>query len=160
MRGIFYCLLAALLLPAAACGGSPAAQGDVGGNLTLRRDAPHAAGLLDAPVRARYCARDSILWLVAVDRHWSAAIALRTAHPYATHYEVTSRLGGAASATIGARDIGDSIRPAVTSLHGTVELERSPLAGRFSFETGDSAKQRFSGSFKAERADTNGCGAQ
>ena len=159
MRGIFSFLAPLSLVVLAACPGGADAHADLGGNLSLKRESPRPAGLLDAPVRARYCARDSVLWLVAVDREWTAAIALRTGKPWGRHFIVTSRLAGLDSGSIAVRPIADSIGPAVTAARGTLDLSGDSLSGRFAFESGsDSTLQRFSGVFKAMRADTNGCG--
>ena len=158
MRGMFCFLGAGLLASAAACRGRPA-QEDVGGNLTLRRISPNATTLVDAPVRARYCPRDSVLWLVAVGDRWTAALSMRTGRPWSAHFTVAGRLGGLDSAAIGARPIADSIGTAIIAQRGTIDLEGDSVRGRFRFDTKvDSAMQRYSGTFRAMRTDTTGCG--
>ena len=158
MRGIFCFVGAVVLASVAACGGRPA-QEDVGGNLTLRRDAPNPTTLVDAPVRARYCPRDSVLWLVAVGNRRTAAVSMRAGKPWPKHFTVTERLGGPDSAAIGARPIADSIGTAIIAQGGTIDLDGDSLQGRFALvTTADSTTQRYSGTFRAMRADTTGCG--
>jgi hypothetical protein len=159
MRGIFSFLLPAAVLAAASCRQAPAAAG-ASASLTLRRVSPRAATLVDGPARARYCGRDSVLWFVAIGSRWTGAISLRTPRPWATHFVVQQGLKGVDSAAIAARPIADSVGVAIVAERGTVDLTRGDtVSGQFSFETGsDSTLQRFSGSFRAVRPDSTGCG--
>ena len=157
MRGIFYCLAIPAVLAGCRRGAAPAA--DARGHLVLKRESPRPATLVDAAARVRYCARDSVLWLVAVGDRWTGAISMRTAQPFGRHFVIGPGLAGLDSAAIAARPIADSVGPAVIANRGTLEVSgRDSLAGRFTFETGtDSAVQHFSGTFTAARPDTTGC---
>lgn len=156
MRGrVFFLPIAAAAV--VACPGEPAAPGT--GRLVLERTEPDPRTLLDAPARARYCARDSLVTIVAVDRSWSAAIALRTPWPEVTLFSVDTTASILGTAALAARRIGDSIGLGLVSRSGRVELDTGALlAGTFTIEVGpDSSRASLSGRFEGMQPDTSGC---
>lgn len=129
------------------------------GRLTLERTAPKAEHLADLPARAFYCSRDTQLTIVTEGGSWSAAFALRTAWPPQSAYTINMTTGSVGTGLAAARPVGDSVRPALVAVRGSVTLQDGPLiSGRFSLETGsDSQAVRLSGSFEGMRPDTAGC---
>jgi hypothetical protein len=92
------------------------------------------ARFLDAPAHATYCAGDSLLLIVAVDRRWGAGLALRGRFPVesARSFTVRPSLGDDGTATAAFRSVADSVRRAVMALRGTVLIEKGARAtGRF-----------------------------
>jgi hypothetical protein len=96
-----------------------------------RRGGPR---LMDAEARATYCASDSLLVIIAVDRHWSAGIVLHGRFPLAAARTFTVRpsVGDDGTAAAAFRAVTDSVQRAVMALRGTVRLDRGASAsGRF-----------------------------
>lgn len=134
----------ALIALLAACGsdGAPAAPGTMVLEQARR----------PLPAVARYCARDTMLSVVALDRDWSAAVALRASWPpdSTRRFTIDSALGVTGSASIAARNMRDSSGEALVARSGTVTLDAgSVLAGRFDATTGDSTVPRLSGRFES-----------
>ena len=89
---------------------------------------------MDVPGQATYCAGDSLLVIVAVDRRWGAGLVLHGRFPVDTarSYAVRPWLGEDGTAAAAFRSVADSVRPAVMGLRGSVRLEAGGQAtGRF-----------------------------
>jgi len=122
--------------------GTACASGDAGtagrsGRLLLTREAPGRRTLLDRPATARYCDRDSTLFIVATSDAWSAAVAMRSAWPIgaAASFAVAPALGAVGSGAVAARALTDSILPALVGGSGTITVTPdSGLAGHFAVD--------------------------
>ena len=158
MRGYFSPII---LLLIAACGGANAdPSAGITGTLVLDRVAP-AGRLVNAGVRAAFCARDSSLSLVAVDRAWIMAMRLRTGWPATGHFTIDTLAVFTGTARLAARPVRDSIGAAIVAARGSIDMAAGArLGGQFAAESGrDSTLVRLSGHFADVVADTTACGA-
>jgi hypothetical protein len=150
-----------------ACGGdSGGVTGDAtrAGRLLMEREGHGAARFIDAPARASWCAAESSLVIVAVDRAWTGGIALRVTWPLggARVFLVRRGLEGEGSATAALRSMADSAGPALVAVSGTVRVERGTTpTGRLDViaEAADGSPVRVSGRFRQIPL-TSGCAGE
>lgn len=148
------------------CGGDSASlTGDRTrpGRLVMQREGAGAARLVDASARASWCAAESTLVIVAVDREWTGGLALRVGWPLpdAKVLLVRPRLETDRSATAALRSMGDSAGPALIGASGKVWLERDEApTGHFDLivATVGGGPVRVTGGFRAVPV-TAGCAA-
>lgn len=100
------------------------------GYLVVERVGSGRTRLVDAPAQATYCAGDSVLVIIAVDRSWGAGLALRTQFPVPAPRAL--RLGpaleGDGTGTAALRAVTDSVQRALVASAGTVRLGAGPRA--------------------------------
>ncbi len=146
------------------CGGdSGGLTGDATrpGRLVMQREGAHAARLVDAPARASWCAADSTLVIVAVDREWAGGLALRVGWPPGAAKVLLVRPGleSERSATAALRSMGDSAGPALIGASGKLWLEADAApTGRFDLivAAASGGPVRVTGGFRAVPV-TEGC---
>lgn len=124
------------------------------GRLHFEREGRGAARLVAAPARATYCASDSSLVIVAVDREWTGGVAMRTPWPLTgpRPFTVRSGLEGIGTASVALRSMEDSVGPALVAVSGTVRMEAAAApTGRLDvvLEASDGSPVRVSGNFRA-----------
>ena len=148
-------LLPALATVFAACSRS---DGN-GAQLSLERSAPKPAHLADMPARLIYCSLDSTLTVVTEGGPWSTAISMRTILPPQRHFLVTSPPAMFGNAVVGVRSVSDSVRPALISSAGSVDLvPGATYSGSFEMQTSaDTAATKLKGTFKGLTPDSSGC---
>lgn len=119
------------LLAAGACKDRPADNTEASGNFALTVTAPARATLIDAPVVARYCERDTVLSLWARQGSWIAAMALRTRWPFdsARVLPVSAVTEQRGTAMLALRPLADSVGSASVAQAGTVKLEPGQTLG-------------------------------
>jgi hypothetical protein len=122
-------------LAAGACGGSAGAgrypTAKEGRIVVEWRGGPR---LMDAAAWATYCAADSLLVIIAVDRSWGAGLVLHGRFPGASvrGFTVRPSVGEDGTAAAAFRAVTDSVQRAVMALRGTVWLDAGSRAtGRF-----------------------------
>jgi len=127
-------LLAAVLATAACGGAGEPARYPAAGEGRLVVEWRGGERLIDVPAQATYCGGDSLLVIVAVDRHWGAGLVLHGRFPLvaARTYRVRPSLGEDGTASAALRSVADSVQRAVLGLRGEVRLEPGGRAtGRF-----------------------------
>jgi hypothetical protein len=147
-------IAALLVLAAAGCGAGA-------GRLRIDQVGKPAATLLDAPARARYCASDSLLTVIAVGGTWAGGLALRVVLPLSRpdSFRIGRSLGGAGTATAALRERAGGARVATA---GQVTLRAGwRLEGRFAFTAtlGGGASQEFRGRMAGIRVEPAAEGA-
>jgi len=157
MRGRFFFAVTAMAGLVACPGGDGTAKGSA--HLVVERSAPHAARLVDAVARARYCPRDSTLTIIAVGSAWNAVVGMRTAWPPSGTLTVDSALRGIGTAAVAVRSATDSVIPALISRSGKVEIDRGTnIEGHFTVVAGtDSIPATLTGHFAITKRDRAGC---
>ena len=132
MNGRFF---VAMLLLCCACGpDTPAGQVERG-LLVLERTNPEPRALAELAAAANYCARDTMLSVVASSPDWAVAIAVRAPWPADSQrtFAVDSTPAVPDHAAFAARVLRDSAQTAMIGTSGEVVVGGGrALAGRFS----------------------------
>ena len=134
---------------------------DTSGTMTIARTAPRPAQLGKLDARARYCARDSVLSIVATSSSWSAAVAMHTGRPFMRRFTVATQASSPGVAALALRPLRDSIGLALVAVGGSIDLDAGTIiGGKFTAQLGsDTGQVKLNGTFTGIRADTTGCAA-